>query len=602
MDLSTREGRRAQGKLIQAAAKEAGYRAEDIARIAECSRALVYQYYSGATLAQTDRLQKIAIAVGKPMAYFFGETGVVVTEEEPPPFPAIVGTGWGRDVRTPRRQPRYAMPREDIPPPHVDAALSDLSELAKAQTSGPDPEGLLRTAERIIALARLSGRLRDEADAHLDAGNVRLQRREASLAIPHLRRARELYERLEDDVWYLQATQSIGSALAAMGEFDEAHAEFERVASSDCWRVRWRGQIGLASLYEQAGDLDLALQALAHVLMACEEAPDQTQGAQGACYARANQVNVFLALGEFQQALLGAIECERQADVLLLPDQRTESLYNAGVALTALGRTAQAMEKLDLGRQLAAFAGDEARALMTQAAYAWSEAQIGWTAEAAARAQAALRASNRGIDDRAQGVCARELARVLERLGRIEEALYHAEEATRILSDLRMEVPTLEARVIAARLTAATGGGAKMLAEVRDRAKAIGARPVEMEAHIGLSRWGAEDTRREEAQQALELARAMQHVDGTIRAAGSLARYADSPEEESQLLAEAIANMEQLRCGAPLEKEAVLEEPFRLNLCRRYLIHLREGRGPDPDQWLDKMAWPPISEAAPTEE
>lgn len=123
-----------------------------------------------------------------------------------------------------------------------------------------------------------------------------------------------------------------------------------------------------------------------------------------------------------------------------------------------------------------------------------------------------------------------------------------------------------------------------------------------MEAHIGLSRWGAEDTRREEAQQALELARAMQHVDGTIRAAGSLARYADSPEEESQLLAEAIANMEQLRCGAPLEKEAVLEEPFRLNLCRRYLIHLREGRGPDPDQWLDKMAWPPISEAAPTEE
>ncbi|MGI6350987.1 MAG: hypothetical protein ACOX6M_04730 [Armatimonadota bacterium] len=43
MDLNTRQGRRAQGQLIQAAAKQAGYTAEQIAEIAECSRALVYQ-------------------------------------------------------------------------------------------------------------------------------------------------------------------------------------------------------------------------------------------------------------------------------------------------------------------------------------------------------------------------------------------------------------------------------------------------------------------------------------------------------------------------------------------------------------------------------
>ncbi|MBP7559575.1 MAG: helix-turn-helix transcriptional regulator [Armatimonadetes bacterium] len=596
MDLNTRQGRRAQGQLIQAAAKQAGYTAEQIAEIAECSRALVYQYYSGATLAQTDRLQRIGAAVGKPMSYFFGETSDVVSDVEAPPLPAILATDWARERPPARRAMQRTMEREDIPPPHVDAALSDLSELAQAQMSGPDPDGLLRTAERIVALARLSGRQRDEADAHFRAGNVRLQRREASLAIPHIRRARELYERLEDDAMYLQATQSLGSALAALGEFDEARAEFERVASAGDWMARWRGQVALASLFEQSGELDLALQALAHVLVAYQDVPDAKEAAFITCYARANQVNVYLALGELQQALMAATECEREADVLVLADQRVESLFNAGLALNGLGRTGQAMERLDLARQLAAFAGDDARALMAQAAYAWSEALIGWTADASARALAALRASNRGADDRAHGVCERELARILERAGRTDEALYHAEEGVRVLSDLRMEVPALEARVVCARLTAQAEGVSKPLIAVRDRACAVGAKMAEMEARIGLAQWGPSDARSEEASQALALARGMKHLDGLIRAASIVVDHTSDPNEQSGLLAEAVDCMEQLRSHAPSDKEGVLEDPVRLSLCRRYLAHLREGRGPDPDEWLEKMAWPPIAE------
>ena len=72
IDFTTREGRRAQGRLIQQAAEEAGLSLEALAREIECSRALIYQYVSGATLAQPDRIQLIAQRTGKPLLYFYG--------------------------------------------------------------------------------------------------------------------------------------------------------------------------------------------------------------------------------------------------------------------------------------------------------------------------------------------------------------------------------------------------------------------------------------------------------------------------------------------------------------------------------------------------
>jgi hypothetical protein len=119
---------------------------------------------------------------------------------------------------------------------------------------------------------------------------------------------------------------------------------------------------------------------------------------------------------------------------------------------------------------------------------------------------------------------------------------------------------------------------------------------AEMEARIGLAQWGPSDARSEEASQALALARGMKHLDGLIRAASIVVDHTSDPNEQSGLLAEAVDCMEQLRSHAPSDKEGVLEDPVRLSLCRRYLAHLREGRGPDPDEWLEKMAWPPIAE------
>src|SRR5215813_8159261 len=71
MDLSTRQGRREQGQLIQKAVERAGLSVEELANRIGCSRALIYQYLSGTTLAQPDRLQQIAVEVAVPLAYFY---------------------------------------------------------------------------------------------------------------------------------------------------------------------------------------------------------------------------------------------------------------------------------------------------------------------------------------------------------------------------------------------------------------------------------------------------------------------------------------------------------------------------------------------------
>src|SRR2546425_5637948 len=72
MDLSNRQGRREQGQRIQTAVERAGLSVEELANRIGCSRALIYQYLSGATLAQPDRLQQIAAVTGVALTYFFG--------------------------------------------------------------------------------------------------------------------------------------------------------------------------------------------------------------------------------------------------------------------------------------------------------------------------------------------------------------------------------------------------------------------------------------------------------------------------------------------------------------------------------------------------
>src|SRR5437867_3763480 len=128
MDLSTREGRREQGLLIQKAIERANLSAEELANRIGCSRALIYQYLSGTTLAQPDRLQQIASVTGVPLVYFFGS------------------------VATESKRGKKAWAVQDAQA-RLAERLAHLEELATAQESPSDWEALASTCEQIVSLA-----------------------------------------------------------------------------------------------------------------------------------------------------------------------------------------------------------------------------------------------------------------------------------------------------------------------------------------------------------------------------------------------------------------------------------------------------------------
>src|SRR2546421_5105705 len=120
MDLSNRQGRREQGQRIQTAVERAGLSIEELAGRIGCSRALIYQYLSGSTLAQPDRLQQIAALCGVPLAYFYSDT------DEPQTTDVAAEQAVGA-----------ALHPQDVTQ-RLGDALRSLQELADAQAGPPD--------------------------------------------------------------------------------------------------------------------------------------------------------------------------------------------------------------------------------------------------------------------------------------------------------------------------------------------------------------------------------------------------------------------------------------------------------------------------------
>jgi tetratricopeptide (TPR) repeat protein len=543
------------------------------------------------------------------MAYFFAETQPIEpdaprvgTPEEPagPPSQSPVQ----HRPRKPQAAPDEGAPvtpapaARDLGSPTLEMALADLRELAAAQSCEPDPEGLLRTCERTISLARFGGRLREEADASFRAGNARNALAEFGGALDPLQRALDLYRHLGDAHQVTRVEQSLGAALAGVGRAAEAQACFAAAAHSALWDCRWRGRIGLAGLHEQACEFDAALEALAEVLAACDEDGDQAECLTATCYANANLANVYLALGDFAAALEVAQECDRAADALGLGHQRLEALLNAGLALTALGSLGAAAAELDLCRQLAAFAGDGDRALMACSARAWVDAIAGRHGEAARRIEDALVEARRRPPGRATAFCELASARVLERCGDTEGAVAHARAAEMSFGDVGLRHPRAEASVVAARLDPHRPDAIARLDGIAAEAEGLGLRPVEMEARISLAELAGSQAAREPARRAIELARAMEDPDGLARAAVALARWAE-PEDEAEAVQAAVDAIAHIRSGLRPEDDAVLEDPMRLMVLRRSLA-LRTASDPTAARaWLEEVAWPPLEEQGP---
>src|SRR5262245_48685551 len=133
MDLSTKQGRREQGQRIQRAVERAGLSVEELAGRIGCSRALIYQYLSGTTLAQPDRLQQIALETGVTLTYFYSDAPDAEPEATPAP-----GERAASAVATPQEVAN-----------RLAESLRVQQELADAQEGPPDYRALASTCERI---------------------------------------------------------------------------------------------------------------------------------------------------------------------------------------------------------------------------------------------------------------------------------------------------------------------------------------------------------------------------------------------------------------------------------------------------------------------
>ncbi|HLJ56294.1 MAG TPA: helix-turn-helix transcriptional regulator, partial [Chthonomonadaceae bacterium] len=147
MDLSNRQGRREQGQRIQTAVERAGLSIEELANRIGCSRALIYQYLSGSTLAQPDRLQQIAALCEVPLSYFYADT---IDAAEPDGARPDAGPLAAQDVTQ-----------------RLGDGLRALQELADAQAGPPDYRALASTCERVLSIAAQLGDRQAQTRAQL---------------------------------------------------------------------------------------------------------------------------------------------------------------------------------------------------------------------------------------------------------------------------------------------------------------------------------------------------------------------------------------------------------------------------------------------------
>lgn len=587
MDLSTKEGRHEQGQLIQRAVEHARLSVEELANRIGCSRALIYQYLSGTTLAQPDRLQQIAIVTGVPLAYFYG------------------GGGFPDETRKGRR----AADRED-PQARLVERIRQLEELARAQDSPPDWSALASTCERIISLASQIHDVAAEARALVRLGQARCRLGEFSRAADSLQRAVTLFEALHDAGEEANARQALGHALAATGRLPEARDQFERVARSDHAESRWSGVISLAALLEESGDYRQAMERCDEAATLLEECRDPQRAAQGMLYVHANRINIYLACGDFQSAEPLIQRLLVEAEALGSSHQHLEARLNLAFCSLARGRWAAAHRTLSGALQLARFLGDKSREAMARAVLAILLAALGDYNASIQQAKDGLASALSHGDRRAELFAQMALTDAYAGAARDSEARYHANQALAVATALRLPLYETECRLRLARLCLRADDRAEaqeLVDRALARAQQLGARHLEAQARLARGEWrlrmGMATGAGEDALAARDLAVEIGAPPIQWEAEGLRARVASAQEpprweEAEEAITRAVALLEEVRTGLRDAgiPDTLLEDGGRQDL---YLLRARlltdTGRAEEAVAFIEQAGWPPLA-------
>ncbi len=431
LDLTTVEGRRQQGQLILQAIREAGLSVEQVARDIGCSRALLYQYIAGTTLAQPDRLTQIAQRTGKPLAFFYGAD---ISE------PSEIAE---RRRALDEERARWERQQADERDRRLRERMDMLTALGDALSQPPDLKRAMETYEQVLPIAREMADQRMEATALYKIGTIRLLTGDLESSLSVLTTALSLFQGLEDVSSALAVRQAIGRALLVMGRPDEAEKHFRSVAESDQWSRRWLGLIALSALAEWTGDLKGAMDWLDKASEEEAGAPSEKECQILSLFLSANRANVYLACGDFTESARLASDALLLAERLNDRDQYLEALLTLAVTSHHLGHWVAAHRYTSRARSLAQFIEDRERTALADAVLSGLCAAVGDFPTAKESGMRALTASLRLRSLRCQVWAHRSLAVTHLKEESPDDARYHIESLRSLSQEMKNKAEAL---------------------------------------------------------------------------------------------------------------------------------------------------------------
>jgi len=588
MDLSTREGRKQQGERIKRAARDADTSLEDLATKIGCSRALIYQYASGASLAQTDRLQAIAAVLDKPLTWFF-TTGVEAQANVPAVSNAEQQTTAENDQRRIRER------------------IAHLQALAAAYAAPTNWRGVIDTAQQLIPLLEHEEQQQEVAEVLLTQGNALLQLNELGAAREKLQEAGRLFRALHQPDYALACQQSLGQANIMLGRTDEALRQFQQVAAGSNWPQRWQGTLSVGAAEEVLGNYRSAAEHFVRALEIVEECDDPTQTDIARLYIEANWANLELDWGDYEDAAERAEQCILRAQQHGIQDQYVEALLTRGIALLGVNQFRLALSEIQRALNLSEVTRDLERWSLALSCRALVLAACGRAADAVIDGKQALAIALRCSATRAEMLAQRALAEAYLGASNLDEAEYHIEQADSIAAGMRLRLPQAQFAALRGRLALRKGNpdvAESAAAAALKIAEELGSKPVQWDGSLLMAQIAQERGLRQEAirhgEAALAIGREMRASAVAWRVLSVIAQ--SWMEDDNAVEAEGAfrAALQLLRDDRRVRsdaaaKNALLENPEAAALWRQWLILLmKTGRVQEAESQAVTADWPPL--------
>lgn len=605
MDLSTREGRRLQGAKIKQAAREAGLTLDELARQIGCSRALIFQYASGASLAQSDRLQQIATAVQRPLDWFFREENDAVSDAS-----SVSPLSLSEEQRALQQErEEFAAERARFEQRQVRDDISRLETLLAAYSTPVDPRKIVDCCQQLQPLLAHEEDLSRPASVLFKQGNALIQLQEWGAAREKLQEAAALFRQAENPIAERDALQSLGHANLMLGRVEEALQQFEYVTSGADWVNRWQGTVARGAAREVLGDYAAAITDFEAAMEIVEERGDAPETESARLYIEANWANLELDFGDYASALQRALRCVRTAQRSGQQDQYIEALLTAGVAALQGGDMVAALRSIQQALDATYLGGDPQRRSLALACLSACDTARGHLGDAITEGKEALALALRSSAVRAEILAQRALARAYLTAGNAAEGLYHAQQGLAVALGMRLLLPQAQFGVLKAEARIEAGQWAEARTDAERAlklAEELQSRPVEWECRLTLARIALGEGKAAEAQtQALAATRLAEALLPEIpdwQGIGLLAaahHLGGRSEEAQAIYTQAIAALTAERTRQILQQgeDTLLESPQTMRLWREWLRFLGETQGRQAAQEQASAAdWPPLME------